>query len=357
MIPVYSPEGSPEFNRWMHETMIRIADEMEQAMGDNLLALIIGGGYGRGEGGMVIRDGREMPYNDIDFVPVVRSKLKVPWDILNTISRSFASELTIHVDFSRPLTLDDIERWPSWLVWYDLLNGHIVIKGPSDILTKHAPSSLRQALPAIEGSKLLLNRGTGLLWSLRVIRGIEDSPDEDFVRRNYYKCALALGDSLLIAYKRFTTAYRGRDILLERLEQDEPGVAAFGLDSLYKQALEFKFRPDHLPAGDKTEGDINAIAKLWGTVFLDVETVSTGRQWSSLDEYVDWRGIREKNEHTIRLIPRNVARNLQFRRLSLRYPREALYRQLPVLLGLTSKHATNWAQETTSYLRVWDRFN
>ncbi|MFH0957910.1 MAG: hypothetical protein V1897_04320, partial [Pseudomonadota bacterium] len=328
MIPVYSPDGSPEFNRWMHETMTRIADEVQQAMGDNLVALIIGGGYGRGEGGMVVRNGREMPYNDIDFALVVRNKSKVPWDILNSISRSFASELTIHVDFSRPLTLDDIERWPSWLVWYDLLNGHIVVKGPSDIITKHAPSSLRQALPAIEGSKLLLNRGTGLLWSLRVIRGIEDSPDEDFVRRNYYKCALALGDSLLIAYKRFTTAYRGRDILLERLEQDEPGVAALGLDSLYREALVFKFRPDQLPAGDKTEDDIKAIARLWGTVFLNVETVRTGRQWSSIDEYVDWRGRREKDQHTIRLIPRNVARNLQFRRFSLRYPRETLYRQL-----------------------------
>ena len=357
MIPAYSPEGSPEFNRWMHETMLRIGTEVQRVLGDNLVALILGGGYGRGEGGMIVKDGRQMPYNDIDFTLVVKSKSKVPWDGLNAISSSFASELTIHVDFSRPLTIYDIEHWPCWLMWYDLLNGHIVINGPSDILTKHAPGSLRNPLPAIEGTRLLINRGAGLLWALRVVREIENSPDADFVRRNYYKCALALGDSLLIAYKRFTTAYRGRDILLEKLEQDEPGVAAFGLDSLYKQALKFKFRPDQIPSGDMKEDDIKAIVKQWGVVFLNVESVRTGRVWSSLDEYVAWRGIREKDQHTIRLLPRNLTRNLQFRRLSLRYPREALYRQLPVLLGLTGKNDTNWPQKTENFLRVWDRFN
>ena len=145
MIPAYSPEGSPEFNRWMHETMLRIGAEVQRVLGDNLVALILGGGYGRGEGGMIVKDGRQMPYNDIDFTLVVKSKSKVPWDGLNAISSSFASELTIHVDFSRPLTIYDIEHWPCWLMWYDLLNGHIVINGPSDILTKHAPEIASQS--------------------------------------------------------------------------------------------------------------------------------------------------------------------------------------------------------------------
>ena len=105
------------------------------------------------------------------------------------------------------------------------------------------------------------------------------------------------------------------------------------------------------------EGDIKAIAKQWGAVFLNVESVRTGRSWSSLDQYVAWPGIREKDQHTIRLLPRNVARNLQFRRLSFRYPREALYRELPVLMGLTGKDDTNWPQKTENFLRVWDRFN
>ena len=56
-------------------------------------------------------------------------------------------------------------------MWYDLLNGHIVIKGPSDILSAHAPAALKKTLPVIEATRLVLNRGAGLLWALRVVRG------------------------------------------------------------------------------------------------------------------------------------------------------------------------------------------
>jgi hypothetical protein len=159
MNPVYADHGSEEFNQRMHDVSIRIGADVQKALGDNFVALLLGGGYGRGEGGVVRKNGVEQPYNDLDFTLVVKQKNRVPWDRLNSISEHYEEEIHIDVDFSRPLTLQDIAQWPHWLMWYDLLNGHIVIKGPADILTRHAPAALKRTLPPIEATRLVLNRG------------------------------------------------------------------------------------------------------------------------------------------------------------------------------------------------------
>jgi hypothetical protein len=353
----YATDGSPEFNAGLHQQLLMLADDVERAMGDNLVALILGGGYGRGEGGVIRDNGREMPYNDLDFTIVVARKSKVPWNDLKAIGDSYGSQMSIEVDFSRPLTLSDVQQWPHWLMWSDLLNGHVTLKGAPDILLSHAPSYLKQPLPAIEGTRLLLNRGSGLLWALRIVLNVEKAPDRDFVRRNYYKCALALGDALLIAHKCFTTKYRGRDILLGDLERDEPQVMNLGLHALYKEALAFKFRPDLVPRDLRDEIDLRTLAHSWGIVFLHVEEVRTKRKWSSLDEYALWQGTREQDQHTFKRLFRNLGRNLQEGSLRLSYPREALYRQLPILLGLTKRERGDWEKESRHFLQVWKRFN
>lgn len=357
MTPVYSRDGSADFNERLNETLLRIGDEVEQALGNNLVTLVLGGGYGRGEGGLVVKDGKEMPYNDLDLTLVVGNKSTIPRDRLKAIEKKYAKELGIHVDFSRPLTVRDVENWPRWLMWYDLINGYVALKGGQELLASLAPATLKEPLPVIEATRLLLNRGTGLLWAFRVVRKIEQAPDDDFIRRNYYKCSLALGDALLIAYQRFTTKYWGRDDLLADLELAEPKVGSFGLQSLYREALRFKFRPDQINSDIIKEEDLKALAKLWGTIFLHVEMVRTGLVWSSLDDYVNWKGIREKDQHALPMIFRNIARNLQMGRWSWRYPRETLYKQLPVLLGLVSANVENWAEETKEFLRIWNRFN
>lgn len=354
---VYAQHASDEFNARLHRVLERLTTDVQQALGDNLIALVLGGGYGRGEGGVVRVNGIEQPYNDLDFALVVKRKRAVPWEVLAVISEKYAAELAIHVDFSRPLTLRDIEHWPHWLMWFDLLNGHIVLAGPSDVLTARAPAALRQPLPVIEATRLLLNRGAGLLWALRVVRGVEPPPDADFVRRNYYKCALALGDALLIAHQRYATPYRGRDERLAQLMRDSDEVAAFELASLYGTALAFKFCPDEAPEGELDETQLRRLAQQWGSVFLHVEQRRTGLAWPSLAGYTRWRGLREPEQHTLSKWLRNIVRNRQRGIWSWRYPREQLYGQLPVLLGVTETPIADWPLATARFLEIWRQFN
>ena len=348
---------SADFNARLNKVIWRLTVDVQQALGRNLVALILGGGYGRGEGGMVLIDGIEQPYNDLDLTLVVQRKRAVCRNALATIKRKYEAILKIHVDFGRPLTVSDIQHWPCWLMWWDLLRGHIVLAGAPDILQANASATLQAPLPLIEATRLLLNRGAGLLWALRVIRNVEPAPDADFVRRNYYKCALGLGDALLIAHQRFATPYRGRDERLAQLMMDVEEVAALRLGPLYGAALRFKFRPDSAPEALLDEGHVGVLADHWGRVFLYIERQRTGRQWSSLQEWTDWGGLREPELHVPTRWLGNMVQNTQLGTCSWRYPRERLYRQLPILLGLVGGWPEDWPTETAHFLATWKRFN
>lgn len=357
MNAVYAGHASAAFNARLHLALQRLAAEVRQALRDNLVALVLGGGYGRGEGGVVHVAGVERPYNDLDLILVVKRKTAVPEPALSAIGQNCGAAMGVHIDFSRPLTLGDIRRWPPWLRWVDLLNGHIVLMGPPQVLRASAPAALHRPLPLLEATRLLLNRGAGLLWALRVARGAEPAPDRDFVRRNYYKCALALGDGLLIAHRLFATPYQGRDRRLAQLAAISAPVAALRLEPLYHTALRFKFTPDEVPDQGLDEQSLQALAERWGAVFLHVERRRTGGAWPSLAAYAQWRGLREPEQNHPLKWPRNIAQNRRLGRWSWRYPREELYWQLPVLLGLAGRQRANWREESADFLDRWKGFN
>ena len=356
MTPVYAAHGSAEFNARLHETLRRLAADVNAAMGNDLVALVLGGGYGRGEGAVVRRGGLECAYNDLDLFLVARRK-GVATGALDAVRVRYAAELGIEFDISRPLTPAAVAAWPPALMWFDLLHGHVVLSGPDDVFTIRAPAALRRPLPPIEATHLLLNRGAGLLWAMRTARGVEPPPGDDFVRRNYWKCAQALGDALLIAYGRYATPYAGRDGRLAGLAAERAEVGALGLAALYADALKFKFSPDDLPAGPVPDAHLAELARRWAAVFLLIEQRRTGRAWPGLAAYCAWTGLREPRASAPLQWPRTIGQNMRLGVFSWRYPRERLYRALPALLAPAGAASSAWAEESAGFLAVWRRFN
>src|SRR5260370_12852967 len=275
----------------MQGWLTSLSGEVRQAVGENLVALVLGGGYGRGEGGVLRVSGEERPYNDLDLVLIVRRKGGLPWETLHAIQHKSATLTGIEVDFSRPLTVDDVGGWPTTVMGSDLLQGHRVLNGPADILTANAPDLRSGRLPAVEATRLLLNRGAGLLWALRVVRGCEAAPDADFIRRNYYKCGLALGDAVLISYGRLATPYAGRGERLAKLLGELPRPFRFDLSGLYEEALGFKFWPGE-PASMPGEMELEEMATEWGQVLLYAEGRRAHRAFRSARAYAESAGVR-----------------------------------------------------------------
>ncbi|MFZ5949926.1 MAG: hypothetical protein ACOYXC_04440 [Candidatus Rifleibacteriota bacterium] len=354
---IYAWHGSEAFNDFLDRHLKDLAKETVKALGDNLIALILAGGYGRGEGGVIVKDGTEWPYNDLDLVLVVKNANFDSNKILMPISRDFAGKLEIHVDFSRPLTIGNLKNLPHKLMWQDLLNGHIILYGPPDILTSNMPAYMRDTLPRIEATHLMLNRGAGLIWSFRIIYGYINNSEEDFVRRNFFKAALAIGDAILIAAGRHQTAYRGRDRLLaEVLKNDEFGEFNEFL-SVYVQALQFKFSPDNERERCFTAEKIYSLAKLLIKVFLRIEEKRLNKVFGNAFQYFVWRGIREKKEHQTWRLVRNILKNASMKRFSIRYPRESLFRRLPLLLEQAEKPSQKWKVNSENFMRIWENFN
>ncbi len=354
---LYAEHASQEFNDRLHNALLRIAADVRAALGNNLIALILGGGYGRGEGGVLITPEGEKPYNDLDFVLVIEKKQPDILEKLHSVSKKFEEELKIDVDFSRPLTIEDVRNFPHYLMWHDLLNGHAVIEGPGNILTANAPKAILQPVPCIEATRLLLNRGAGLLWSMRILHGCETAPDSDFLRRNTFKCIQAMGDALLIAFQTYTTQYRGRSDLLASLAESDSTIAELGLLNDYRRAESFKLNPSQESEVAPTLNSLQTLAERWGKVFLLIEEKRTGKNWDSCAAYVSWKKNREPDQNRPSKWPRNLIRNLQMRRFSLRYPREHLYKQLPGLLGLTTETYSNWDSASKDFMHIWNRFN
>ncbi|MBI9093387.1 MAG: hypothetical protein JEY71_00750 [Sphaerochaeta sp.] len=358
---IYSSAGSQQFNTFLDTTLHALGKEIEQAMGEPFLALILAGGYGRGEGACIQKDGKEAPYNDFDLFVVVRERIAISEKVLE-ITKKYEEKLGIEVDIGKPLTIDMIRGLPHQLMYQDLLQSHKVIVGDPQILSEHAPSYLRESLPQIEALRLLLNRGSGLLQAIiHCQAGIQYAkhvlPDPDFIRRNREKCTLALGDSLLITHRLYTPPLDQRTKTLHEQIEGLPIPQAQRILSLYEQAAHFKTHPDSLTKEQPPLSDLQEIAQLWVEVMLYCERARTGKVWNHAGAYERDHFIREPEQHTPKNLLRNLGKNLKEGRISLLYPREKLYGKLGVLLGNPKPEENAWRKQAETFLGAWNGCN
>jgi hypothetical protein len=174
------------------------------------------------------------------------------------------------------------------------------------------------------------------------------------VVRNYYKTLLAIGDAVLISCGQFATPYRGRDARLEALDAQDESVRKLNLMERYRDALRFKFSPHEFNDAVIDEPELVAEAQLWVDVRLDPEERRTGKHWTGPKAYADDSFIREPEMNTLRELPKNVLRNLRCKQMSLRHPREGLYREITRLL---LNRSDGWDVRSAAALKIWERYN
>jgi hypothetical protein len=222
---------------WQSPSADRIVEEAVRGIGSDVAALavkglagvVLGGGYGRGEGGVMPDGGLS---NDLDFFAIAEEVsgdggAAAIGEALRPLERKWSGALGVDVEFmaKSPARLrHDGER----LMVQELVRGYRDTWGaPGERLFAGIPRRGAGELPWTEAVRLLANRGAGLLLAREKGRG------DDFVARNIAKCVLGAGDARLIA----RGAYRWRAV--DRAE-------ALGDDG-YRAALAWKFRPRTAP--------------------------------------------------------------------------------------------------------------
>ena len=242
----------PALDRLVDDACAEIGREIDALCVPRLAGVVLGGGYGRGEGGVreKLESNLELQLqtptftlsNDLDFFAITEDgapeaeTVAAIGKVLKPISERWTAKLGIDVDFTvkTPWRIrHDQER----LMIQELLRGYCDVAGTKGEELFVGVERLDAAkLPWMEAARLLMNRGMGLLFALSRISNSNSELQLDFVVRNINKCILGVGDARLIAHHAYT--WRAED-----------RATALG-DALYGAAVEWKFRPKEAPVCD-----------------------------------------------------------------------------------------------------------
>ena len=206
----------------------------------HLAGVVLGGGYGRGEGGArKSENGGLVLSNDLDFFAVTEegqsdnATLPIA-EALHPVSEKWTASLGVDVDFAvkTPWRLKhDEER----IMVQELLRGYFDVAGDKgEKMFAGIERRDAAAIPWMEAARLLMNRGMGLLFAK------ESGRSRDFTARNINKCILGAGDALLVS----------RGLYRWRVGERAAALATQGDKGLYARAVEWKFRPGETPVCD-----------------------------------------------------------------------------------------------------------
>lgn len=213
----YAPEGNESFDAVVDGHLATVADQLHAALGVAICrCLVLGGGYGRGEGGVVPTPAGLRPHNDYDLVLIHRGAQRHVAAVCEQIGAALGPEFGVHVDIT-PVPDARVARLPACLTWYELGAGHQVVIGDAEAMAPLRARQLRDVMPS-EWGRLLLNRTSGLHFAADVLAGGDAGGilgHEDraaFVRRQIEKAWLALGDVELARRGHYHHLVRRRQI-------------------------------------------------------------------------------------------------------------------------------------------------
>ncbi len=359
----FTLDGSDELESRIAADMARIRAAVLESVGeDALTALILGGGYGRGEGGVFLVDGQEQVYNDYDFFVVVpyssRRRRNALSAGLNKVKAAMEPHCGIHVDFGPPVPRSQLGTQPYELMFMELQAGYHVVYGPENILDE-MPDYDTQRPPLEECARLFMNRGVGLHLAETVLseRGVSDREDYEFVIRNIYKGLMAAGDSVLFVTENYSPSYVARR---DRLTEADLSEVPDGdrLREAFLASIEFKLHPQHdVPANKSIEEWHREVKALFGQLFLWHERHRLKQPRMTWSDYMELP--KRLPQLSSQQMPINIYRNLRTRidglptlnELTL-HPRDRILKRLPhVLFGEAPA-----AQDDPLMMHLWNYY-
>lgn len=337
----FTVDGSDELEQHLARTCEKIAAGVRGLIpGRRLQAVLLGGGYGRGEGGVLRTPSGDRPYNDLEFYVCLRGNRHVNerrfGRALHVLGEILTPQAGAEVEF-KITSLRELRQGAISMFSYDLMLGHRWLVGRETMLAGCAHHRDAEQIPMIEATRLLMNRCSGLLFAQeRLVRPQFTAADADFVRRNIAKAELALGDAVLVAFGHYHWSVRERHRRMVRLASIETMPWLEQVCQHHAAGTEFKLHPERSAATREQLRELHApLVTLAGQVWLWLEG------WRLRARFGTARGYalcsRNKCPKSSRL--RNVLVNLkalgtrpfaEFR--ATHHPRERILHALSLLL-------------------------
>ena len=285
----FTIDGSPELESHLLGLCQLARDSVMAEIPDPLLeGMLLAGGYGRGEGGVLQTPEGERPYNDLEFYVFLKG---VHWlnqrkyqPLLHHAAEKLSANCGIEIEL-RVLSFRKLRRSAPSTFYYDLALGHRWIIGQEHLLRGCEHHRNARAIPLAEAARMLMNRCSGLLFAKeRLQNSTFTVVDSDFVGRNIEKAKLALGDVVLTASGEYHWSCLERNRRLQKAKLDVPW-----LDEVrhhHRQGMEFKLHPKQSRLSPAELGaELEEMADLGLKVWLWLESKRLACSFSGPREY------------------------------------------------------------------------
>lgn len=378
----FTRDGSEALETHLADVGTRVLTGIRALVPESKLeGVLLGGGYGRGEGGVLRTAHGDRPYNDLEYYVFTRGNVLLDErryrGPLHHLGESLTPDAGLEVEF-KVMTFAKLQCSAPAMFYYDLVMGHRWLLGDESLLARCEHHRDASRIPLSEATRLLMNRCTGLLFAYERLHRREFTPeDSDYVGRNLAKAQLAFGDILLTAHGKYHWSCLERHAALGRLPLQGDLEWALPLLAHHEAGVAFKLHPvrtdsprDRLQAQHKILTILGAKLWLWlerrrlGLDFPTVETYATTRA----DLCPEASGLKN------RLInARTFGPALLLDPDAGRYPRERLLRSLSYLLFKPESarrdsvlqsiqrwlrtESNDLAGLVAAYSQLWGRFN
>jgi rhamnosyltransferase len=378
--PRFTMDGSESLENHLARICEKVFAGVRALIPPNKLeALVLGGGYGRGQGGVLKTSSGDAPYNDLEFYVFLRGN-RVLNDrkyhlLLAELGERLSGLAGLHVEFK----VDSLKRLRCsgvTMFSYDLVSGHRVLCGGENIFHGFEHHLDAGKIPEAEATRLLFNRCTGLLLAKELLKKRElAEEDADFIGRNLAKAQLALGDVLLATSGKYHwNCLERKKALSELAIESQPKWLPEAREN-HAAGVEFKLHPKRISQSlEQVQAEHDNISRLAAQVWLWLEGKRLGQRFSSAHEYAFNSVLKCGGTPWLRNVLLNV-RTFGLGGLAHRathYPRERLLNALPLLLweeplnDLRVKYilqkelrtrASDWQGFVAAYKAVWPKFS
>lgn len=239
----YTALGSAKVEKHVQSILDEVAHKVQGVIpAHQLKALVLIGGYGRGEGGVTLdRQGEERCNNNLDFI-LITTGLARPSDLerrCRDALRPLVETYELGFDVSA-VHATRLRRAAPRMIWYDMRHGHRTIVGDADFV----PSLERfdaSSIPSWDARDLLVNRGTLLLINDMLLEDIDFCPSwRPIVVRHAIKAIIGYGDALLYFLGEYHWSYREKRTRMMARED-----VSLAFRALYDEAVSFRFQPNY----------------------------------------------------------------------------------------------------------------
>jgi hypothetical protein len=339
--PRFTVDGGDELEKYLAGICAQVLAGVRTIIPPNKLdGLLLGGGYGRGEGGVLKTEAGDQPYNDLEFYIFIRGN---NWlnerrhrGALQKLGHEIARAVGIEIEF-KIISAAKLRRSPPSMFYYDLLMGHRWLWGGEGLLAGCGHHRLAHRIPLAEAARLMMNRCSGLMFAREKLRHWPfTEADADFVGRNLAKAQLAFGDAVLAAGGQYHWSCVRRHARLRELAATEKFDWLPELLAHHAAGVEFKLRPRRarspLASLAAQHEELSGLGlRLW----LWLEGRRLGKTFSSARDYAlsPLDKCPETNPWRNLLVNVNIfGPAIFFEAHAGRYPRERLFHALAILL-------------------------